>query len=830
MTITLGKYNTNTALYDAIDGVLQGVTDQELIDDSLDTITFVVESDTEDMFVHGDGIKLVIDSYSKCFIVSDIVSDEINDALYNKDYQYTITAIEPTKYLEKVICPAMTFTNKDLSLYTQIRRALINAEILEVDGTPRFSISSALASKISGIPGKDFFFDRGMTLREIMDGFLAAINCKVEVYEITDYNSITIDFYDLNDITELATSTSEIQAIQKGKQGNIEYVGSDIEAYADNAFVGSNKEVYHPSPNGWGTFQTEEAILDNNNATIKTEFLIEEITSFILHDFPYRVTWKTPDLENPGSFISHEDIGDLDIEIISNVVPDETYQILNSITGDVVNTLSYYKENSIYYNRGSDKVEATNLYKRLFFTTSNLKNVGLNAVYRWLYNYFYVEHSEIEASNIIVTNPIEIPDYTVFNALFRIKYKPYIDGHVKISKPKYDGIKTTITSNQSDRIVDLVKYGGNLYGLVQRLGNLESSFNKDISNITDDLAIGAKTEDGFVLVKKERSFFNCFIQARYIFSKDFNNINERIGIDRRKRIYSIPLENTVVDTLIRYKINASLTSTSDTSNLILEYIKTFNNITKNAITSALVQTSWYSEGSYIHSDLFELPLASYTMANAIIYTFKFQDNYSAGMSDVGRVIGGIKQTPNPYVNSIGEFDRIVIKLFNDSQKQTGLTFDQLKQLPKTNTSYYSAVTFLLDKEFEKRKDAYEHHKYSIEFETVSTDGDNLIVTDKIAQLNALFTGANNTLKVYYSLTERYSTNDKTALGTHSSTAIISTIGNAVSIGGVDILGENWSLIESIGIADSDGNLLIGINKQSTENIDTFVYFSLTFDN
>ena len=210
-------------------------------------------------------------TYRKWFLVADIDTNKPSrPAPY---FSHTLTLIEPTKYLEKVVCSSMSYTNKEDTLLDQLEKALINAEPIEDGQSPRFRLSQRLKNRLSGINGEDFFFTKP-TLREVLDGMLEVVNCRVKVNEITDFNDIEIDYYDLNEVKEQIELNN---VVNKEFIHNIEYLGSDIEAYGDNSFSGNREAIYHPSPNGWDTFKTNEATLTNENAAISTEFPIEEI-------------------------------------------------------------------------------------------------------------------------------------------------------------------------------------------------------------------------------------------------------------------------------------------------------------------------------------------------------------------------------------------------------------------------------------------------------------------------------------------------------------------------------------------------------------------------
>ena len=103
------------------------------------------------------------------------------------------------KYLEKVVCSSMSYTNKEDTLLEQIEKALINAEPIRVGENPRFHLSQRLRNRLTGVKGEDFFFTKPL-LREVLDEMLSVVGFRVYVKEITDFNDIEIDYYDLNEV------------------------------------------------------------------------------------------------------------------------------------------------------------------------------------------------------------------------------------------------------------------------------------------------------------------------------------------------------------------------------------------------------------------------------------------------------------------------------------------------------------------------------------------------------------------------------------------------------------------------------------------------------
>lgn len=882
-------YDYELGYYVPYDKILHGFTIHETIDDTLDFATIVCHTDAEDKFKLWQSVKVEVwngnfeegeADFKKCFLIADIDATERHTI--EKSFVCTITSIEPTKYLEKVICSSMSFTNKEDSLLQQLEKALINAEPIEDGQSPRFRLSQRLKNRLSGINGEDFFFTKP-TLREILDGMLSVINCRAEVHEITDFNSIEIDYYDLN---EVKSRIEILEVLNKQTIQNIEYLGSDIEAYGDNSFSGSREAIYHPSPNGWDTFKTDETELTTENAVIKTVYPIEEIKEFIIP-----ITYILLKQDNWNSQPdSSEEITKL-VDISSNVVDEETYNILPNWKFDVTNpdkdkTHILYKENTIFYRRGETSIQGSGLKTRIFFKTQTiLENAIKNALWKQgAFEDYLAEHPDVYRVNEIE----KLVNFKFLETIFRIRYVPYINLHARISKVGYKDVPSTIIDNQSEKIIDLERYGGNLYGTINRLGNKELKIDRKLYSINDDYNIGDITADGYVLTSKDLALYNGFIKAHYEFTKDFGKLNEKISINREKRIYNIPLESFVRDILIKEYIIADLGPSSETHPFIAEFIKTFNDQERNPITNALVQTEYedniivkrwitttntnytveassgdqpvnqsylpdasnYQDGTIgrvynnalevayfkvesvqeqgtFNSNLYELSVVPYTMATSLLFAFKFDDNYSAGISSDHKlfgVIGGRLQVPNPYVNSKGEYDKIHIRLFNDKSKIQSTDYNIIKLLPKTEEYYYESVIKHFDKTFSIKKDAFEHHSFTVQLEIVSNNP-NIIIGFAIARLNALVQGNVNNLRLYASFTEKYALlNNQKPLGELVPNAYIGVMGeNSITAGG-EFIYSNLDKLASWGITDENDNLLIGVNKIGDADIKNVVHF------
>lgn len=817
-----------TGTYVEIDKTLVGVCIKDAIDETLDSGTLITES-TAFTFELWQSVKIVDGAISKYFMISDINKEQLKSGIY----RYILSLIEPTKYLEKFII-SFASTNKNITLKEQIDRLLNNVEILKVGDTVRFTQSSNLVDFLGTTAGEDFTFEK-QTLRECLDAMLSIKKSRCEVLEITDFYNIVIYYYNIQPqdatIVNLSSTEKNVEVI------NAELLGTDIEVNVINTFTGDRDTIYHPSPFGWDTFKTNEAILTSSNATIRAAFPIEEIKSFIVKTH-FTADYFISDTEKYHTYQSQE------IDMIRNVVSKEIWDILP--TGNLVSdnnlviTDTLYKANTIYYIRGETNIASKEVKYNLFFSASSFQVALRNAIYILKKDDIQSDLEEPPAPytlyNIISYGGYNVADYD--DALFRIGYQPYIDAHARIGKRDFREIKSTIINSQTDKIVDLKRLGILVSENINRFGNEELTLDTIHLSLSIAGNVGDIISTGHIITDRQISFMNGYLKCQYKLSKNYAAINHRIGIDRRKQIYSIPLENFKVDLLFKYVVyfGKTVVSSTDETNLMNGILKTLSKYDANTpITNTLVRTSISDDGDLTSIETFaaqeasgdispcyELPIVDYQIASSNLFSFKFQDNYSAGMSNVGEVIGGVKTTPNPYVNSIGEYYQIYFRLFSDNEGITRSTnYDDVKLLPKTDESYYPSNQIIFGKVIEYIKDRYEYHSMTIQIEYLSEDED-IIIGDAFAEHNGLINADKETFTFYCSTRELYSKGDTNPRGgqrEYTSTYTQYYIG--ISCTDMEAM-NSWCL------ADSKGNIVIACNHKKN-GATSYIYAKCVYE-
>ena len=134
------------------------------IDGTLDLSTIKILSDNENYVDYYDIFRIVAGDNELNGFASDIQREDKKASEYGK-FTFTITVIEPTKYLEKIILQKMRFSNKSNTLTQQLERLLINAEPLKANQNPRFHLTQNLINFLGQTQGEDFYFQTPVNIK-----------------------------------------------------------------------------------------------------------------------------------------------------------------------------------------------------------------------------------------------------------------------------------------------------------------------------------------------------------------------------------------------------------------------------------------------------------------------------------------------------------------------------------------------------------------------------------------------------------------------------------------------------------------------------------------
>lgn len=728
-------------------------------------------------------------------------------------FRHTLIYIEPTKYLEKIFVYNLCLTNKTDTLKAQIEKALVNAELIEVGQNPRFSLSSDLITFLGNTPGEDFFFDKA-TLREILDAMLAIKNARVYVEKIIDFNDIVISYVDMNEIKETIDFEKKC-ALEKSN--NVEMHAGNIEGF------GANSVIPNVVFQDWTSFKTTEAVLTSNNFKITTVFPIERIIKLeILCDF--RV--------HDGAGNSIEKYYEYPLDLTEAVFDRDAYTLLDenygttpgigfSVDGPLPSRLAFGKDNVLVYDRSGQNITGGKKTDWIIFPDNPVEQAIEAAIDRACIRY------EIPGSeNLDRTRNWDVTlENNVINCLVRIEYIPYIDTYTKITKPGLydnDQAKLSAIDNQSEKVISSLRHGINLLGKISRLGNDEYIVDTVVKDHDEIKEIGQKTIDNYIIYKKEIAYHNNYAKVRYYLSKNYNNLNERIALNREKRVYDIPLTSYLNEILIKNYILVDFLPVNNSGIVKNFALRALIGRTNNTVSKFVFETK---SGSDTFGP-FELATANYTMGNVMHFVAQCMDNYSVGYSIGGRIIGGNKVVYNPYVDdNTGEFESFKF-LLTDFRAEADNFIEQNKILPKTNYDYYISSSRSAEGEYRYLKDAYQTIKFNVALELLPAKNQfgTIIIGNRLVEHNGLIKRGITTFEdaVIYVSEQAYNTTEIfKAKGSVLSGASLtrSTVNNAVRVDYAPAIPSNKA---AFAIADASGNLYLAVNDIS--KLKDWIYF------
>ena len=133
---------------------------------------------------------------------------------------------------------------------------------------------------------KSSFFEPN-NLRNVLDEMLSVVGIRSKIKVLATYDAIYINYVDQN---KIGNKIESLKAVTRTMSQNIEYMAGNIETYVNNSLA--RVPIMHPSPNGWDSFRTTEAVLDTNNCQMMFKFNIEDIIqTYVKCEVDYRATY-----------------------------------------------------------------------------------------------------------------------------------------------------------------------------------------------------------------------------------------------------------------------------------------------------------------------------------------------------------------------------------------------------------------------------------------------------------------------------------------------------------------------------------------------------------
>lgn len=857
--------NTSDNIVENVGDLLTGVPITESVDDGMSTAVLHLKSCKGDV-----AVPALFEPYDKVevqksvngFMRSELYVVAIDNRKVDnenlKTYEKTISLVEATKILDSIYIYNCNLTNKTDTLKQQITKLLNNAEIgVEKSRWLQCEAATATYSVFNGYKSEDFFFDN-ITLREALYRIFGVAHFRPHVSAI-NYVGGDIKYINIEPISQI--NTKEISSLDNAG----DFIGDEAEISIDNYFGtikarGYNSITKNLIKTGVIPFTTTEAQITSGNILADLGFPIEDIRVFKVGRSPVRVEiyadLYSVVVETPFFW-----------DISEMIIDEELYKILS------------VEEQKIHipYTKNTSTIGMSKSYKNFIFTYSTLKEIIKKDLAKGTESSFfkyckennipdttgstlYLSHSENKTFELL-TNIAELG--------FQAEFIPRINTIIEISKPGVydnDRLKVAIADNQSANTIDISRHGKSLAGLARRTGNEELTLNFICKGFTNLLPVMGKFTgltgrdsylNDYVITKREYAIYDDYLKVKYYCTKDYQAINEKIGVDREKRLYNIPIESSDCPIYVKYYVTVDTNGTENNlgfSSLFIRNLVHTLYSSDSIVNDDGIEVKIYDEQrvSYLYlatnearnvqiidgksvtqltaNQYFALPILPYASDKCITFIAQPLDNYSVGYSRGGKFFdfwggGGIKVLYNPYTDKNGECDGFTVCL---ASRQS--VADNISSYPKITKGGEKLITD--DIHISYKKDRTQRPVFFIAFEFLPSKElyGKVVFGEAVASQNFFVITEAPEKRYAYSSNEIYYEGETRVKGIKLGEA--KEYFNVYEVYGkklVFLTARNnmplSSSIKSYAIGDESGNLLIAFNMALTK--DEKLYFNIS---
>ena len=379
------------------------------------------------------------------------------------------------------------------------------------------------------------------------------------------------------------------------------------------------------------TLRTESVnvMLTESNAEVYTQFPIYSIDKVMCGLFIGNSGEIEPIDITPYIFESHEYNGNL-----------------SSYGG----AYPYSKSYALYYTQGQKNI------KGLFFKPQEGVDTFLSEYA--ITNILTAVTGESQKDNITDNYPY---------LCFQITYTPIYSSKFSHAKGRMQNGNHAFTSiyAQSENLIETSYYGENIKGVAERLGNVQETRTyvfKDASYIPRTGQILSTPNGDMVITAVTYQMFHTHVRCTVALTKEFNRISQYVGINSQKRISEVSEREAYARDILIKEYAVIGDKQTDTAKLIRNkkvllgaFVGGDTDSPINAVVAAgTPKKYWNNEQTPIYYNGVALPVVSSAFGNAMVFSWNYKDNYSAGLQ-LGR--SGVKNWVKdiPYCDYYGRF-------------------------------------------------------------------------------------------------------------------------------------------------------------------------------
>jgi len=734
-------------------------------------------------------------------------------------------------------------------------------------------------------PSPQFFIQKA-TMFQVLSGIFKYINSiprllrngnGIDNLTRDDFNEITGEF-SLSGMYDY-TSSQDVQLY--GTRGI-----SPLERTLPNELNKPNVET--PANNFFKTIRARDVQLTetNNGFEIQLEKRIYQLN---------KVEVLIPEIKrvSQGAFGAEETITNLVLDITSRVLNRDEWLLKN-------NTVNYptpilyglfreevglrnNKVENIYYIQGENSIMISQFEGDLI-RTSLLENTIKSA----LWEYFSYQGHDIPDGFPNTTDQdswvytLTIP--SVLDIKFNVEYITLQDFNVAQEREDRSIINrfSELALKQSDKQINVELASRKSYGEIQR-GSLPNYSFSMIHNYLDELLpVFYVDSDGYVIIERNITFYNTYLDVVYNATKDHNRLQEFIGVNQEYRPFEIPTSNKIYDRKEYYTDYVFIVPSSQdisftlTRNLLSKkfYRQLVSNLqndkTYSKNTFALVYTDGFGKEysnipPYNFFRVFMTPTVVVGAKQSLVFTVGFDSNQIVGNSlqEFVENVGGNNITttynkPIRYTDDFGRLNEFWMALFNSIEDIEDVldpdTYDY-NDYPLTQEIAIDSIAFMnimgnsianngtlmrtqpLQDEgeynpFIVQKDSHENLTIQYNVSIMSYNYKQFVVGHRFTSFNSLVNNELDDLYIYiYDDMVQYGIfNDQLIKSMDSATKVLLSQDN-VAISDIDYGTKRFGVkVEFVGslktLVDSGANWVIGDNEGNlylacNENITSF---------
>jgi hypothetical protein len=686
-----------------IQNLKRGFILNERLDEELDSGTIIFYNAIENEYVPMSLVEVYVKNNQTPDQYFLINSDQV--LLTSKDlniYQHTITLIEPTKLLERIIVDNVSFTqpiNVDLTRYTltDVLNRIKDITPLETSekhtATRRFSFNSQLLNEFN-IKAPQFFFSNSNLFQVLAEVFkyrnsiprIATYTNNLPVVSADDFNKVLSVINTLTGYNEKARSNNVENYVNK-IETNIENGITDfIERYPAN-------QIYAP-------LTTENFVMTTNDIIFilpKKIYKIKSLKVLMYYRDTQAFSGEGGQDYNPLKIRDYGRRIDFRSVDLTSLLFEE--QIFNTLPIDDPSVQS--QRGSFVFKQGDNKIIGFGVAYPQFW--GQFPTTTFEGVYDDIFSVNITRGTETHVYNNFLQQPFIGSGLLDGNFVgFQVEYYPYVDQRAEVYRETpFSNNNDSLIVNQSGKAIDINRLLTNTQTTLDRMGNGDLVLEKSIKDYDDRFRVGQLTTDNYIVTSVETTIEENFFLSKAILTKNFNRLSQFVGVDREYRQYEIPFNETVKRNLIYSEyiiLSTSITTDTNASYWNSSFITQFRNIFRNVaqpddqITGFVLTTKDHNNNTIGN---FLVSVAKSYQKNSIIFHGGFNSNTVAFFYPVRKSTNFLEELVsqkqekrytyfnNDNLNDIknGTLEKITLSLIGSDFK----TFDLDSYLIEANT-------------------------------------------------------------------------------------------------------------------------------------------------